>query len=394
MPPRPHSTGERRARLLIAAITACFGAYLLAYFFTVLDIENVIRTALVSDIQAYEAIGSEILDGHLPYLDMAVEHLPVSVLAIVGLSWLANLIGVGLELVWVPVMAAVFIVSVTVIDSVDHEEPAGFRYLAVATPLLPLVLFRLEPLVILLTAVAIAAYAARRYATGGVWTAIGVLAKGWPITLVAYPWKSGRRWIAASVVAVSGIVLMGVGGSAGFREARSFDGIHSETIVGNLVLVWRHLTSTALDSVGAAGAVYVTVPNWALFANMIPGILILIVAIVVVATRGTTFRQLTVTVGLSVLGIMLMSPLFSTQFIFWLVPFVAFATIDIRRLYVVTAFIGLAIVTIFEPHSFIWALEVLAKNVAIVWLAIVWIRTVLAFPRLQPKSTSRRNLPV
>ncbi len=390
----PHPPGERRARLIIASIVACLAAYLFSYTFAVLDINDVLRTGLVSDVNAYERIGAELLNGAVPYSQLAVEHLPVSLLLVGALSWIVDTLGIGLAPVWVLAMAAAFVGSVVVIDSIDPDAATGRRFLLVSIPLLPLVLFRLEPWVVLLAALSIAAYAANDYTKGTVWTVVATLAKGWPITLLAYPWSRRRRGLAVGAVAISGALLAVVALSDGFQRARAFDGIHSETIVGNLVLVWRHALSATLGSRGAAGAVYVAVPDAAVIVNAIPGIVLFAVAVYAVTKREASFRDLTMIVGLSVLGIMLMSPLFSTQFIFWLAPFAAFASTEIRRVYILGAIFGLATVTVFEPQSFIWALEVLVKNVAIVWLAIVWTRSVLRSESVQDAKTSRRNLPV
>jgi len=340
-----------------------------------------------------------ILNGAAPYTQLAVEHLPVSLLPIAAFSWVADALGVGFAYVWVLAMVAAFIGSVVVIDLIDPDVShpdvlMGRQFLLISVPLLPLVLFRLEPWVVLLSVVSIAAYAANKYTKGAVWTVVATLAKGWPIMLVAYPWQRGRRLLAVGTITMAGALLAVVAMSDGFQRARAFDGIHSETIVGSLVLVSRHLASTPLGLVDAAGAVYVAVPDVAVIINAIPGIVLLVVAVYVVAAHEASFRVLTLIVGLSVLGLMLMSPLFSTQFIFWLTPFVAFASTDIRRVYVVAAMIGLASVTVFEPAALWWSIEVLAKNVAIVWLAVVWAKTVLAFRGSQRVSTSRKNLPV
>ncbi len=378
----------------MASMVACFAAFLFSYAFAVLDTNNVLRSVLVADVNAYEQIGAEVLDGAVPYTQLAIEHLPVSFLPIAALSWVADVLGVGLVLVWVLAMAAAFIGSVVVIDSIDPNEATGRRFLFVSLPLLPLVLFRLEPWVVLLAVVSIAAYAANEQTKGAVWTVVATLSKGWPIVLVAYPWQRGRRWLAVGVTTASGVLLAIVAASDGFQRARAFDGIHSETIVGNLVLVWRHFMSIPLGLGDAAGAVYVAVPDIAVFVNAIPGIVLFGIAVYAVARHESSFRDLTLIVGLAVLGIMLMSPLFSTQFIFWLAPFAAFASTEIRRVYVVAATIGLASVTVFEPAALWWSIEVLSKNIAIVWLAVVWARMVLAFRGSQPVSTSRKNLPV
>lgn len=390
----PHSRDDRRLRLIIAALATTLAAFLFTDFFIVLDLGDHVRSVLAGDVNLYELLGTDLLAGLLPYTELAIEHLPVAVIPIWILTWVATVLGVSLAVVWVPVMALCFIASVVLMDSIPTEHRVGYRYLAVAAPLLPLVLFRLEVWVGLFVVLAMVAYATHRVTRGAAWTIVAALGKGWPIVLVAYPWKAGRRWLTVGVVAVSTTLLAMVAFTEGFREGRAFEGIHSETIVGNLIIVWRSLTSNGIGLENTAGAVYVTAPAWVVLVNAIPGLIVVGLALYAFTKRDSDFRNLTLIVGLAALGIILMSPLFSTQFIFWLAPFVAFAAIGTRKAYIAAACIGLATLTVFQPEALWWNLVVLAKNVAIVWLAIVWTRRVLAFPQLQPESTSRKNLPV
>ncbi|MEZ5176191.1 MAG: hypothetical protein R2823_08315 [Acidimicrobiia bacterium] len=390
----PPTERDRIPRLVIAATLASLFAFVFSFLFAVLDINDVLRTGLVSDVNAYRDIGDLILSGEIPYLGFPVEHLPLSLVPVAILTWLAKMTGTSLVVVWVPAMAALFVWSVAIVDRTDPRHRVGYRYLAVAAPLLPLVLFRLEPWVVFLAALGAAAFASGRYRNGAMWTMAGVLAKGWPIVLAAHPWTMGRRRLAAAIIGVSAVALCAVAVTHGFRDARAFDGLHSETMLGSIVLVWRHLTGTDLGIGGAAGAVYVGFPNWTVVINAIPGVILVGIALRAVAGRAADFRDLTIVVGLAVLGIILVSPLFSTQFIFWLTPFVAYASARLRSWYIAAACLGLASVTVFVPTSPVWAFEVLAKNIAIAWLGVLWATELLAATPVQRARTSRRNFPV
>ncbi len=376
---------DRRMRLLLASIGACAGAFVLALIAALLDINDVIRTGLVSDVNTYSDIATTILNGEMPYTGFPVEHLPVALVPIVILDWIADVSQVSLWVVWVPAMAAAFAVTAQLLDRLEPSPGGGFRFVAVSLPMLPLVLFRIEPWISLFVALALVAYAANRLVLGGVWTFLGVLGKGWPIVLALFAWSKGHRRNALLLVGLCGLALFAVALTPGFQAAREFEAIHSETIIGSLILLWRSITGAELDTHGSAGAVYVAVPGLLTILNAVPGVAILFVSAAVLRSRCLVFADLVALSGFVVLGIMLISPLFSTQFIFWLAPFVIMLGPKPRMLYGVAAVFGLMSVTVFDPTSLLWILEVVAKNGTLLLLALVWAGHLLALDRTTGK---------
>jgi hypothetical protein len=388
-------TGDmRRRRIFILAVVAGMGAFLVSYVFAVLDIRDVLRTGLVSDVGAYGDLAESVLNGEVPYLDFPFEHLPSMLIPVVGLGWLSQITGVSLWLVWPMAMTAVFAATAVLVDRIDTERPAGFLFIVVSLPLLPLALFRLEPWVVLIATGAIVAFLAGRNAVGAGLTVLGSLAKGWPIAISALPWKLGQKSVAVLTAAGAGVGLVAVLIQEGFRTGRDFEGIHTETVVGSLLLLARHGSGVAIDTFGSAGARYVSAPTWALALNAIPGLVVLAIAAFVLR-RPLTRRAIVSVVGLTVLGILLVSPLFSTQFLVWLAPFVAGLSSRNRWLYAISGMFALASVAVFDHTSVVWTVDVAASNIMVLALAAAWSRDLVIDTRsTQESSTSLRNLPV
>ena len=66
------------------------------------------------------------------------------------------------------------------------------------------------------------------------------------------------------------------------------------------------------------------------------------------------------------------SPLFSSQFLFWLVPFVLFLVLGHQLLYVAASTLTLATVIWWEPAELWWSFLVMGRNSLLIVLAIVW----------------------
>ncbi len=237
---------NRRRRLATVAVIAGLVAFLVSYIFALLDLSGKLRTGLVSDVNSYRDLADSILDGAVPYFDLSFEHLPAMIIPIVGLGWLSDVSAVPLWLVWPMTMTAVFAATAVLVDRIDPQHPVGFAFIAISLPLLPLALFRLETFVVLLTVGAVVAFLAKKNAVGVMATIIGTLAKGWPIAVSILPWKIGQRKSAAWAVIGSGLGLAAVSVQEGFRASRNFEGIHTETVVGSVVLLGRHVSGTAL----------------------------------------------------------------------------------------------------------------------------------------------------
>ena len=372
------AASERRRLLVLWGLTACLFAFVVSYVFGLLDVNDVLRTGLVSDIRSYESIAGSLLDGQLPYRDFVFEHLPLALIPIGILGAIADATGASLWLVWPIAMTPVFILTALWVDRLDPDDPPGFRFIAVSLPLLPLVLFRLEPWIEIFAVAAVVAFVAGHNLRGGVLTMLGALGKGWPVVIAALPWKFGKRREAVTVALMTVTLLGIVAIQDGFRSGRTFNGIHTETVMGSVVLLVRHIGGSALDTASAAGALYVDVAQVLVLLNALPGLALAAIGLYTLVGREESTAVSAV--GLIVLGIVLASPLSSTQFIFWIAPFVALLGVTQRRIYVVAGVFALASIAVFEPDTLLWTVEVVLRNGALVGLGIVWARSLLSGP--------------
>jgi len=72
------------------------------------------------------------------------------------------------------------------------------------------------------------------------------------------------------------------------------------------------------------------------------------------------------------MGIILASPLFSPQFLFWLVPFVLFLMASRQRVFALVAVATLSTIVLWNPAVPGWNLLVFARNTMLVLLAVMW----------------------
>jgi hypothetical protein len=331
------------------------------------------QSPIAGDPRIYEQRVDAILDGGTPYVDATLEHLPISVIPMIAVSGLARASGIDYVFLWAVSMSLVFIATVWVWASQPLPFDAGGRFLIVGLPLLPLVLYRVEPWVVLGVTIAIVMARHRRWVGSSVMTVAATLAKGWPIVLFAYPWRGGHRRLAVVSASVSVIVLGVIAALPGFREGRAFTGIHTETVVGNLILVMRHATGSALGVDMTAGAAYVSVPTAAIAINVAIGGWFLLRG-AIPAMRTYAIERLEVPLGLAVAGILLGSPLLSAQFVYWLTPFVIFLGITNRRVFIVIGILSTLSMVWWDPASALWAVTILARNILLLALAVCWYR--------------------
>jgi hypothetical protein len=82
-------------------------------------------------------------------------------------------------------------------------------------------------------------------------------------------------------------------------------------------------------------------------------------------------------IGIGVLGVILASPLFSAQFVFWLVPFVILIGIRKRVTFLVASLLTLTSLIVWEPETVLWGLVVVTRNTLLIGLGIAWIREIV-----------------
>lgn len=388
---------SRRRALIATSVIASLAAFAYAMLIGWLALDHRDPSLLIGDIFLYADISDLLVDGFTAYIHLPVVHLPIALVPIAGLSVTATVTTIPIWIVWPVGMSAAFVGSVLLVDTFDPERPAGFMYVALSLPMLPLVLFRLEPWVVLLAIGAIAAFMARKTALGVFLTIAGALGKGWPIVVAILPWKRSQKGGAIVATLGSFALLALVGTHEGFRSGRQLEGIHTETLMGSIILLGKHLSGEPFDFMLSALALNIAAPGWIVVANAIPGALVAGVALVV-ARRKLTGPHIVSLIGFGVLAIILLSPLFSTQFVFWLAPFVAGTSATIRRLYVAASVVALASISVFVFTSPMWAIEVFIVNMLFLVLAFEWGRELLDATRPaghhHETSTSRKNLPV
>ena len=300
------------------------------------------------DPAAYRDRMVAILDGGVPYLDVPLEHLPVSVVPM-AIAWVLG--GAASQSAYVTVFAlvmlAVVVLVVLVMDrlgtALDHPE-AGIAWTVAALPLLPLVLFRNDPVSVLFFALsALALVRGRRvWRWAGV---VGAFAKIWPAVIALAGWRNGRRrdsWL----VVMAGAVALGWTLLPGFTAARNAVGIHAETLLGSMIGLMR---TTGGDPTGVVltTAAYLEVDWWVVALNAAIGLVVCGFGVVAVWSARRE-RPLMVGLGTLVAGVILTSQLFSLQFVLWLTPF--FALVRRRA----TLGIGVALGALTTVLAWIW----------------------------------------
>jgi hypothetical protein len=339
------------------------------------------QSPIAGDPGLYNLIATAILEGGIPYLDVPIEHLPGALLPMLFTKGLAVVAGLEFETLWPVIMGMVFIATIAVAEGIPSLRNPGRRYLVMSLPLLPLILFRVEPWLMLWVVASVVLAFRRIWPAQALTTIVASLVKGWPILLFALPYRLSKRPLALLAGFATLIALLAIAVLPGFREGRAFDGIHTETVIGSIVLVFRGLTGTDLGLIGTAGATYVDVPLAATLLNALIGVPFLVVSVIGVF-RTDEPAQLMRALGLAVIGIILASPLFSAQFLYWLVPFVILLVAKRQGLYFLASCITLVTVILWAPFSTSWSIMVLVRNILLVVLAVGWTRDTLFTGRI------------
>ena len=329
------------------------------------------RTPIANDPILYAEIASRVLDGAVPYTNVTVEHLPMALVPILFVGAVARATSISYTILWPLVTVGAVVATTAMAGRVTLGDNYQRRFVIAILPMLPLIIFRLEIYVLFAAVAAIASFSVSRYRSGSIWTLIGLLAKGWPITLLMVPWRKGHRGLALGVIALGTSLLVLVAVTPGFRRGRSFAGIHSETVVGNLIIIYRHLAGLDPGIVDVAGAAYTSAPLIAIALNASIALPILAIAVWFFLRASATMRLVSIA-GLATAGIILLSPLFSAQFTFWLAPFVVLASRRTRTAYLVAGGLSLIVAALWSPTEFWWAIEVLIRNAAFLVVVALW----------------------
>lgn len=341
------------------------------------------------DINVYAMRLQPILDGALPYVDATFEHLPLSLLPLLAAEALAGLPGMtfggGLTLINGALLAATLHVVTRLGEAYGQEGGPG-RWLAMAVPLFPIVVFRLDPLSVLLAAVALLALEAGRGRTATLFAAMGIATRGWPVVFAAPLWRRGWRAGAVGLVAVTLALAAWLISTPGFSEGRSFTGVHIETMVGSALLFAGNLGDGTATVTHTAGAIYV---GEGALPAIVNGFVGLAVAAAVVA-RLRRFPDTATALALLTLTLLLVSPLLSAQMLLWPTVFLAVMPAAPHRLVAAVAVVTSALLLWWYPASAWWAGAALVRNVALLAIPLL----IAARAGTPQPSISRRNLPV
>lgn len=333
----------------------------------------------------------DIRSGLIPYTQMEFEHLPLSIVPIVLAGLVADFTGIpywntftGVAIVMT--LATTFAVQRTGLALDDDSVVA--RFLLLTIPLLPLVLFRVDLLPVMCVAFAMFAWISGRDRSGRLWAMGGILAKGWPMVLVATEWWRGRRARATGLLSFTVAMVLGLVLLPGFQSGRSFTGIHLETVVGSLLLIGRQVTGAELGTLPDAGALYIEAAPWMVVVNALFGLGF--AAWALRALKGPfSWERANLLAAALTLAMILASPIFSPQFLIWPVVFLAIS--PVRRstgLFLAVALVSLLYVGFWDHTAYWWSIVLLGRNVLFVILVAVVAGAAAKLPPT-PRSPSR-----
>jgi hypothetical protein len=269
---------------------------------------------------------------------------------------------------------------------------AGWRYLALSAPLLPIALTRFDLISVALAIGGSALLVRRRHVAGGALIAAGVFVKLWPVALL--PGLVARRqWRAAIVgwglTTAGAVAWLAYGGTSGIRQVvtyRGADGWHIESVAGSLLYAFRRQTPFLED-----GAVRVGAPPGALSALLLMGLGLTLAWVWwrVWSAPGSVAPGLAE--ATVVAALLVWASLFSPQFVVWLLPWVAiaaaFGAVTVERAtwaVVALTVAGAILATGDHRPSLVLELVFLARNAAVV---VVLVAGLHAIARGRPSPT-------
>ena len=322
LPRDPKNDSQRSVSLMNSRLLRFFlGLVLVGAFLAVFR-----RAALAGDPEIYRSRMATLFDGNIPYVDFFFEHLPLAVLPM-ALAWLLG--GAFDPVVYVVIFAVLMAVclAVTLVlversgERLGVGDP-GMNWLAIAGALFPIVLFRSDPLPVVLAAAALYALIEGKERMA-IWMEVtGILTKGWPVALALPEWWRGRRWRAVLLVVLALALVGALITLPGFAQSRQFSGIHSETMVGGVFTLSRISGGSSLQLINDAGATYVAVPIWATVLNITLGLALFVIALVRLRP-GFSWQGSVRLLSAAVVALLVASPLLSPQFMLWPTPFLA-----------------------------------------------------------------------
>jgi hypothetical protein len=311
----------RQRWLLVALVVVHVVAA--GHVFTATDWDR--PSMVTADIMRFHEIAHE---PGIVYRDHDVEY-PLLTVAFVEVVAAPSHLSTGGRALVVIQLLADFVVAAAL--AWGWHRHAAIAWLVLLVPFLwdGWVFARIDMLVAALTVTGLAA--ARRHAerSGGVLIGLGVLAKLYPALLVPGLIVTRRhRAVGAAIVTsvAGGIVWFAIGGIDGFRQVLTFRGAKGwqvESTVGAAVLAFTRGPVTAESGALRVG----TEPGWA--KVLLLAALVAVLACVWTWQRRSDPERAEIHGAIVMIGaLMLLSPLFSPQYLVWILPFIAMAWAD------------------------------------------------------------------
>lgn len=324
---------------------------------------------LPGDAEPYRLRMAQLFSGKIPYLEFDFEHLPGAIVPMAA-AWLLG--GSSSLQFYVLALAGVSTICLlatgTVLQRLESALGAGlaWRWALGVLPLLPFVLFRNDPWPVLLTVVAFA-LGVGHSKSDSLLVALGAVSKFWPATWSVIDWWRGRR-LQALLIAGIGVTMLGLLRTDAVTRIQRPVGIHTETLAGSLLAVVRSVQGRPLG-LQQTSALYIEAAPWVTLANALPGLVI--AALVLTGLRRPfSWPRAWTTFGLLVGGIVLASPLFSTQYLAWLSPFLATRTTWLRSAFAINV-ASLGIILAFDAGlrgEIWWFGALVVRNLALLAL--------------------------
>jgi hypothetical protein len=262
----------------------------------------------------------------LPWRDTPVEYALGDWLVIRAVGWAS--VGLARALLGLVAFGADLVAWRAV--AYGWGRSTATRYLWLGTPLLAFIYRRSDLVTVALAALALAWAARDRDRAGGGALAAAVLTKVWPV-VVAPALALERRWkalITAAIAFAAGLLgWLALGGIDAVRQVSTFRGASGwelESTIGAVVwaVTGQHRFEAGANRTG-------TVPGWAP-ALLLVATIATIVAVWLVA-RDRDRAPAGVPALAAVAALLVFAPVFSPQYVAWLLPWAAVAGGDGRR---------------------------------------------------------------
>jgi uncharacterized membrane protein len=359
----------------------------------------------LSDVGVYQNYGQLVRDGHVPYRDFTVEYPPAALPAFVLPTFMPWSYATSFAVLMFVCGIGCLIAASVVLDSIDADAAHVVLALGLVA-VAPLVLgalfdtrFDLWP--VALTLAALAALLRGRAGMGGLLLGVAVAAKLWPLVLapigLAFVWRRyGRHaafvgalsFLAAAAFCIVPFAVLAPGGVWHSLTEQLRRPLQVESLGASLLMAAHHIGGLSLTTVTTHGSQNLagSLADATGAATTALQIAALIGIWIAFALRPAPSRAaMLVACAAAVVVFVAFGKVFSPQFLIWLVPLVPL--VRGRRGLAASALLCVALVLTqlwFADHYWPlalhyaspWSWFLLLRDLAVVTLAVVLVRTV------------------